>query len=104
MAKQSPEKIQTKTIRRKPDPSIKTLKVPTTPLPRGRPPSQTTAVAKAIYFRDNTQVKNLEEILTKHPRASSSSVIQQLVGGFIEAYKANKLQDNKVELSVTVYL
>ncbi len=71
---------------------------------RGRPPSPTTAAAKAIYFRDKQQITDLEDILKKHPRSSASSIVQQLLGSFVAAYKAGKMVDNKVEFTSAVYL
>ena len=70
----------------------------------GRPRSVKKAAAKAIYFRDRAVVDKCEELLTGHPRASLSSVLQQMVGAFVGAYTKAPPTDHKLALTFDIYL
>ncbi len=61
-----------------------------------------------MYFRDDKQIKELEQIVLKYPRSSMSAVIQQLVSGFCAAHQATVLAgdvvDNKLSFTANIYL
>lgn len=67
----------------------------------GRPPSPTEAVAKSIYFRDRSQVQELEKVLEPFPKASVSGVAQQLLGQFTEAMQSDPQVRSTRKITVT---
>jgi hypothetical protein len=71
---------------------------------RGRPRSATEAVAKAIYFRDSTQIDRLNDIVAKHPDSNMSRIIQQLVESFVTSYESTPPVDRKLTFQSAVYL
>ena len=60
---------------------------------------------KCIYFRNAEQLSQLEALHDLYPHASVSSVVQQLVDGFLVNYHQRANQTSReIPVVTTVYL
>lgn len=61
-------------------------------------------VQKCVYFPDDRVVQQLENLAQGYAHASFSSIVQQLVVGFLDAAKNAKATDRSCEIKTTVLL
>jgi len=62
--------------------------------------STTKGTTKCVYFADGTQVKKLEALLSKFPRATLSAVLAQTLPPILEALE--HLPENQRQLAVNM--
>lgn len=65
---------------------------------------KSTGSTKCIYFRNSQQLSRLEALKDLYPRASVSSIVQQLVDGFLDCLEQQAVKSHEVPVITTVYL
>lgn len=65
---------------------------------------ETKARVKCIYFQEPAHLDRLEELSVLYPRSSVSTLVQQLVAGFVKATEQIDPEERCIEVKVKVYL
>ena len=60
--------------------------------------------ATSVYFKNQEEKKELDEMAKEFPGSSSSLIIQQLISGLVKANKDREPGTRQVHLVMDVYL